>query len=224
MGDPVAMSLREDLPSRSATSHDHSGAEAELWDMIAERGRPGADVAVVDRKIWDRFGCRRAVLFTDLSGFSRQTETFGILHFLHVIYQQRRLFFPIFAQYGGQLLKEEGDSFMVVFNDVAQAFDCAVAMQRATFEHNKALAVDEHVLLCLGLGFGDVLLIGDEDVWGREVNVASKLGEDTAKAGQILLSGAARTALGNPPGVTFRPVDERFSAKDQNFEAIYPRS
>jgi class 3 adenylate cyclase len=106
---------------------------------------------------------------------------------------------------------------------LAAAFDCAVAMQHATFAHNATRPADEHVLLCLGLGWGDVLLIGDEDVWGREVNVASKLGEDTAKAGQILMSGAARAALGDRPDVTFRPVDERFSAADQNFEAIYPR-
>ena len=198
-------------------------AAAELWSMIGERGRPDADVAAVDKKIWDRFGCRRAVMFTDLSGFSRQTETFGILHFLHVICAQRGLFFPILAKYDGQLLKEEGDSFMIVFPSIVAAFDCAVAMQHATFAHNATRPADEHVLLCLGLGWGDVLLIDDEDVWGREVNVASKLGEDTAKAGQILMSGAACAALGDRPDVTFRPVDERFSAADQNFEAIYPR-
>jgi class 3 adenylate cyclase len=191
--------------------------------MVGERGRPGADSAAVDKKIWERFGCRRAVMFTDLSGFSRQTETFGILHFLHVIYAQRGLFFPIFAKHDGQLLKEEGDSFMIVFPSMTAAFDCAVAMQHATFAHNANLPVDEHVLLCVGLGWGDVLLIGDEDVWGREVNVASKLGEDTAKAGQILLSGAARAALGDPAGVTFRAIAGGFTAADQNFEAVYPR-
>ena len=194
----------------------------ELWTLIEERGRPGADVADVDRRIWQRFGCRRAIMFTDLSGFSRQVEKFGILHFLHVIHEQRKLFFPLLAAHRGHILKEEGDSLMVDFDDIAAAFDCAIRMQHATVAHNAGLPPEEHVLLCVGLGFGEVLLIGDQDVWGREVNVASKLGEDTAKAGQILLSGAAKTALGDVPGITFQTISQGFTAADQNFSATYP--
>jgi adenylate cyclase len=194
----------------------------ELWRLVEERGRPGADVADVDRRIWERFGQRRAVMFTDLSGFSRQVELFGILHFLHIILEQRKLLFPILENHGGALLKEEGDSLLVVFDDIATAFACAVEMQHATLRHNVGLPPEEQVLLCLGLGYGDVLLVGDEDVWGREVNVASKLGEDTARAGEILLSGAAVTALGTVPGVSFEPVEERFTASEQNYRARYP--
>jgi len=199
-----------------------SPAAMELWSLIDERGRPGADIPGVDRRIWERFGCRRAIMFTDLSGFSRQVEAFGILHFLHVIHQQRQLFFPLFAAHQGQVLKEEGDSLLVVFDDIAAAFACAVRMQQLTIAHNASLAPENQVLLCLGLGFGDVLLIGDQDVWGREVNVASKLGEDTARPGQILLSGAARLALGDLPGVAFQPIGEGFTPADQNFAATYP--
>jgi adenylate cyclase len=97
-------------------------------------------------------------------------------------------------------------------------------MQHATATHNALLAPEDQVLLCVGLGYGDVLLVGDQDVWGREVNVASKLGEDTAKPGQILLSGAARMALGVMEGVTFHPIGQGFTPADQNFSASYPPS
>ncbi|MBO7639938.1 MAG: hypothetical protein J6S91_13290, partial [Treponema sp.] len=43
-------------------------------------------------------------------------------------------------------------------------------------------------LLCVGLGYGDILNIGYADVFGAEVNAASKLGEDTAKAWEILVT------------------------------------
>jgi adenylate cyclase len=199
------------------------GASArELWDLVEKRGRAGAGVADVDRAIWQRFGQRRAVMFTDLSGFSRRVEQFGILHFLHVIHEQRKLLFPILDAHGGTLLKEEGDSLLVVFDAMPAAFTCGVAMQHATMRHNVGLPPEEHVLLCLGLGFGDVLLVGDEDVWGREVNVASKLGEDTARAGEILLSGAAVAALGALPGVGFDPIEEAFTPTDHNYRARYP--
>lgn len=203
------------MTKAGTTAHD-------LWDLVEQRGRAGADVPAVDHAIWKRFGQRRAVMFTDLAGFSRQVEQFGILHFLHVIHEQRKLLFPILSAHGGTLLKEEGDSLLAVFTDMPASFACAVEMQRATMRHNVGRPPEEHVLLCLGLGFGDVLLVGNEDVWGREVNVASKLGEDTARAGEILLSGAAVAALGEVPSVTFEPIEAGFSTSDHNFRARYP--
>ena len=46
-----------------------------------------------------------------------------------------------------------------------------------------------------GIGFGNILNIGDEDLFGNEVNLASKLGEDVAERGEILLTAAARAQL-----------------------------
>ena len=61
----------------------------------------------------------------------------------------------------------------------------------------------------MGLGFGPMLRIGDHDVYGAEVNAAAKLGEDTAKAHEILVTGAVREAAaeGLPAGVTFERID-----------------
>jgi len=47
----------------------------------------------------------------------------------------------------------------------------------------------------VGIGYGDVLRIGDADVFGAEVNAAAKLGEDTAVAGEILVTAAVRDAV-----------------------------
>ena len=51
-------------------------------------------------------------------------------------------------------------------------------------------------MLCVGIGHGRVLKIGDSDVFGHEVNLASKLGEDTAKGHEILVTRAFRDAIG----------------------------
>ena len=64
-------------------------SEHRLWELIAERARPGADVKALDRRIWDLFGETWAIMFTDLSGFSRQVEKFGILHFLQIILEHK---------------------------------------------------------------------------------------------------------------------------------------
>src|SRR5215468_10875174 len=88
------------------------GSEVRLWSLIEERTRPGVDVEALDARIWDLFGEDWAVMFTDLSGFSRRVAEFGIIHFLQVIYEQKKLLLPIVEAYDGLLLKEEGDSFM----------------------------------------------------------------------------------------------------------------
>ena len=85
--------------------------------MGARRGAhaPGADTAGIDRRIWDLFGEEWAIMFTDLSGFSRQVAAFGIIHFLQVIFEQKRLLLPIVAAHDGILIKVEADSFLIIF-------------------------------------------------------------------------------------------------------------
>ena len=171
-------------------------SEARLWRLIEERTKPGADVDEIDRRIWDLFGEDWAVMFTDLSGFSRQVERFGILHFLQIIHEHRKLLLPIVENFDGLLIKQEGDSFLILFRRPERAIACAQQLQRACTLYNERRKPEEQILLCVGIGFGRVLRIGDADVWGKEVNAASKLGEDTAKSSEILVTEAVRAAIG----------------------------
>ena len=95
---------------------------------------------------------------------------------------------------------------LVTFRGPDQALACAVAMQRAAEAHNREVPPEEQVLLCVGLGFGDMLVVGDEDVFGAEVNAASKLGEDTAKTGEILVTENFRAHL-REFGYEFSEID-----------------
>ncbi|MBN1835804.1 MAG: adenylate/guanylate cyclase domain-containing protein [Spirochaetales bacterium] len=176
-----------------------------LEKLIEERLRPGADKAAVDRRIWDLFGETWAVMFTDLAGFSRKVAEFGIIHFLQVIYESQRILVPCIEAHDGILLKTEGDSFLVIFRSPSRALDCAVAMQRAVRDYNQGRSGEEEVLLCVGLGFGPMLRIGDRDVFGAEVNAAAKLGEDTAQAGEILVTGAVAAEIRGKPELRAKP-------------------
>jgi class 3 adenylate cyclase len=181
-----------------------SASEDRLEKLIAERLRPGADKAEIDARIWDLFGEEWAVMFTDLAGFSSGVASFGIIHFLQVIYESQRLLIPCIDAHDGILLKLEGDSMLVIFRNVIKAIDCAQDMQRACRDYSAARDAAEQVRLCVGLGFGRVLRIGDRDVYGNEVNAAAKLGEDIAKAGEILVTDAVRVAAGT--GCAFEPI------------------
>ena len=169
--------------------------EARLWRLIEQRTHPDADTEAIDRRIWDLFGEQWAVAYTDLAGFSRNAAEFGIVHFLQVIYEQKQMLLPVVERHDGILVKCEADSMLLLFRWPAGAVRCALEMQRTCAQINQRRKPEEHVLLCVGIGFGPLLRVGNDEIFGAEVNAASKLGEDIARDGEILLTEAARSAI-----------------------------
>ncbi len=192
-----------------------------LWKLIEERLKVGADIDAIDQRIWDLFGEEWSIMFTDLAGFSRQVATFGIIHFLQVIYEQKRLLLPIVERHDGVLIKIEADSFLILFKKPAAAIACGIAMQRACQAASARRTPEDHIVLCLGVGHGRLLKIGDDDVFGHEVNLASKLGEDTAEPNEILVTPAAKAAAGEVPGVRWERVERAFAGESACWRAVY---
>lgn len=203
---------------------DTNAALERLERLIQKRMAPGADQDAVDAHIWDLFGETWAVMFTDLSGFSRRVAEFGIIHFLQIIYESQRVFVPCLDEYGGILLKVEADSMLVIFRKVRRAVECAIAMQRAAKEYNRGRPEEEQLLLCLGLGYGAMLRVGDHDVFGAEVNAASKLGEDTARAWEILVTQNVKDIVDREeiPGVRFEPLEYVPPGANAAYRMFYP--
>ena len=199
------------------------GSSTRLWKLVEERMHTGADVAAIDQRIWDLFGEEWAVVFTDLAGFSRQVAKFGIIHFLQIIFEQKRLLLPVVERHDGILIKIEADSLLILFKKPAQALACAIAMQKVCQNVSARRAPEEQVILCVGVGYGKLLKIGDDDVFGHEVNIASKLGEDSAKGEEILVTRAAHDAIGELRGVTWEQVKVEYAGEDTCWRAVYPR-
>lgn len=196
--------------------------EARLWKLIEERMQPDADVAALDARIWDLFGEEWAVMMTDLSGFSRQVAAFGIVHFLQVIWEHKKLVFPIIDAHDGILLKAEADSLLLVFRKPAAALDCAIAMQHACQKLSVRRVPEERVLLCLGIGYGRVLRVGNSEVYGAEVNAASKLGEDIARASEILVTSSFRQRVADRTELSFETIDTPVPGCERAFRVGYP--
>ncbi|TGM89991.1 adenylate/guanylate cyclase domain-containing protein [Leptospira licerasiae] len=197
-----------------------SASEDRLENLVLERLKPGADKEKIDARIWDLFGEVWCIMFTDLSGFSRGVEKFGIIHFLQTIHESERVLVPIIEDHDGILLKSEGDSFLVIFRNVSKGLQAAIRMQKELVEYNKDKIPEEKILLCVGLGFGKVLKIGDSDVFGSEVNTASKLGEDTAEAGEILITQAVFENA-QDTGLKFEPINDVPAGTQGAFRVLY---
>lgn len=196
-----------------------SASEDRLEKLIQARLERGADKQTIDERIWDLFGEDWCVMFTDLSGFSRNVAKFGIIHFLQTIYESERLLIPVIEDFDGILLKVEGDSFLVIFRNVDKALQCSVDMQKTLEVYNVDKAEEDQVLLCVGLGYGRMLRIGDTDVFGAEVNAASKLGEDTAKAREILVTGAVKER--SPEAFVYERIEAEIPGTDAAYRVRY---
>ncbi len=184
-----------------------SASQDRLENLIANRLKPGANKEEIDTRIWDLFGETWAIMFTDLAGFSRRAAEYGIIHFLQTIYESQRLLVPIINDHDGILLKMDGDSMMILFRQPAKAIECALEMQRVLAVYNPTKPETEQILLCVGIGYGLMLHIGDTDVFGAPVNAAAKLGEDTARSGEILVTDAVADACKKVEGIRFEHIN-----------------
>ena len=164
---------------------------AYLESLLQERNEHPERMAEIDAKINETFRQNYAILVMDMSGFSRTTVRYGIIHFLAMIHQMHGMVKPIISECGGTVVKEEADNIFAVFPDVKSAVEAAIDSHKQTVAVNTTLPPEMDIYLCIGIGCGDVLMLEKEDMYGSEFNLASKLGEDLAERGEILLTSAA---------------------------------
>lgn len=193
-----------------------------LKKLLDERLLPSADKDAIDARIWDIFGEEWAVLFTDLSGFSRYVAEYGIIHFLQNIHESQRIFEPCIDLHDGVLVKVEGDSLLILFRQPAKAVECAIDMQRAAKNYNRDKSDADQILLCVGIGYGRILTIGEQDVFGEQVNAACKLGEETAQAWEILVTDAVAQTVSHLACVdALHPIQPAPAGIGNAFRLIY---
>ena len=195
-------------------------SEGRLYDLIAQRLLPDANKAEIDQRIWDLFGEEWCVMMTDLAGFSRRVAEYGIIHFLQTIYESERLLLPVIEQYEGFLLKTDGDSLLAIFRKPNKALQCALAMQQTLIPYNETKLEQERVHLCVGLGYGKILRVGNTEVFGAEVNAACKLGEDIAKQGETLVTGAFQQACKDFAGVVYQQLESAPAGADMAYKVL----
>ena len=147
------------------------------------------------RTIEETFGQRKALLVLDMSGFSRTTQRLGIVSFLMMIHQMRLICRPCVEDRNGKVIKAEADNLFCLFETAEDAVRAAREMNRRLDAANQVLPAENHLYAAFGIGYGTILNVGDEDIFGDEMNVASKLGEDIARPGEILLTMAAQANL-----------------------------
>jgi len=151
----------------------------------------------IDNQLRDALQQNVAVLVLDMVGFSRLTVEYGIIHYLAMIHQMEEAARPAVTGNGGVVIKQEADNLYAIFDDPALALESALDLFRAFDAVNSVVPPDRDIFGSVGIGYGATLVIDEKDIFGSEVNIACKLGEDLARKNEILLTGSAYAAL--PP-------------------------
>lgn len=155
--------------------------------------------ATIDAELQQTFAQTHAIFVLDMSGFSRLTLKHGIIHFLAAFRRLCAIAHPLIKQHQGLLIKEEADDIFAVFPTVSLALDAAIALLNTLHTTNDTLPNSLKIEVGIGIGYGEVLMIENRDVFGNEMNMASKLGEDLARPNEILLTDAAYASLNPNP-------------------------
>jgi class 3 adenylate cyclase len=152
----------------------------------------------------EKYTYRRAILSLDMTGFTSSAIMIGELESFLRIVDAQRVCIPIMHDFDAELVRCFADDVVAVFEKPNHALDAAFEIHRRIDQFNRSeLASENPTICCIGIGFGDVYAIGPNLAQGDEMNRASKLGEDIARANEILVTERAYDALKERPDVRF---------------------
>lgn len=169
-----------------------------LDELLDARNEHPERLAAIDELIRGEFAQTHAVLVLDMSGFSRLVARYGTTHYLAMIRRMQKAAAPLVKARAGTVIKQEADNLFAVFPSVDEAVSCAREINQSFAQANRYLPEDWDIHVSIGIGFGEVLMVDGVDMFGHEMNLASKLGEDVAVAGEVLLTQSAYAALTTP--------------------------
>ena len=138
-----------------------------------------------------------AIVFTDIVGFTNLSskDEEGAYN---LVKKQREILKPIVMNYEGEWLKEEGDGLLLSFPSSKQAVNCSIQIQEAVKDV-------EDLNLRIGIHQGDII-IEDKDVFGDDVNIASRI-EPFAAGGGIAVSQKIQQDLSSNPEFKFKFIE-----------------
>lgn len=165
----------------------------------------------IEKALWEEYGAEYAVFVLDMSGFSLLTRKYGIVHYLSMVRRMQLTTKPIVKSYGGSMIKYEADNCFAVFPDPLSAVSAAIAMQHAFSASNLLTSDDLDIHIACGIDYGKILIIGHEDCFGDPVNRASKMGEDLACSGEILITKEAMQMIPTDAGISAREMNVSIS-------------
>ena len=148
---------------------DHNKITPQSGDIarvLRERDR-------LDQLIEQRFRKQRAILFTDVSGFTQYMHKMGDLSGRAWIQKHHDIVIPLIEEYDGEVLDIMGDGVMASFLDTLSAVKASIAIQKSLLEHNVNINKTDRIHVRIGINSGEVF-VEKNHIAGDAVNVRSE--------------------------------------------------
>ena len=127
----------------------------------------------------------RTIVFTDLKGSTSLLQEVGESVYLGLLAEHDLIIRRSLVTWRGREVKHTGDGIMASFEDVANALECAMAIQDG-FDARMSDGATRELLVRIGIAAGEPVDHND-DLFGSTVNLASRIC-DASQPGHILTS------------------------------------
>lgn len=129
------------------------------------------------------------IVFTDIEASTELMERVGEDRWVATVLTHNRMVRECVLEHGGEIVKSQGDGFMLMFESAGAALRCAADLQRI-FAHYNDGHPDEPLRVRIGMHTGNIFQ-AEDDVIGRTVVQAARI-TGRARGGEILVSAACR--------------------------------
>ena len=129
------------------------------------------------------------IVFTDIEGSTAMMERLGEEDWVEMLQAHNRLVRELVAQRGGDVVKSQGDGFMLAFRSAGSALTCAAELQRAVAQSNET-QFERALRVRIGVHTGNMFEL-EGDFLGRAVVLAARI-TGRARGGEVLVSAASR--------------------------------
>src|SRR5688572_16333598 len=140
------------------------------------------------------------VLFTDVEGSTDLRTRLGDEAADELLRLHEEIVRDRVVHHGGHEIKALGDGFMVAFASPRKAISCAVEIQRALGDRNRADPGRE-LRVRIGINAGEVSEKAG-DLFGAAVNAAARIA-GKARGGQILIANVVKDLAGMRPDISY---------------------
>jgi class 3 adenylate cyclase len=141
----------------------------------------------------------RTIIFTDLMGSTSLLQEVGQRDFMSLLAEHDLIIRRSLVTWRGREVKHTGDGIMASFEDVANALECALAIQSG-FQARMSDGATRQLVVRIGIAAGEPVDHND-DLFGSTVNLASRIC-DASDPGHVLTSDLV-CEMGTEKGFSF---------------------
>src|SRR5947209_6260434 len=123
---------------------------------------------------------------------------------VHRLAEYRAVFEDLTSRHAGRIVNMVGDAVLADFPSSVDAARCAIAVQEAIAEHNRAYPDDRRMQVRIGVTLADIM-DQEGELFGDGVNIAARL-ESLAPPGGICVSQTVREQVSGKLPVTFTDI------------------